>query len=112
MSTRVLTPELLHSWPAGLDGMQFSIEGLLFVTSESAYVTISNNGNEMRVPVSDETFIERLLGDVPCYLGGNYLYHDSVRLVGFLSLVKDSNSAAISKVESGLISRDGDEFSF
>lgn len=111
MSNQNLTPDLLQSATADLNGKRFSIEGLLVVSGESAHIDISSSGMETHVPINDSTLIERLLDQVPCYLGGECLYRDRVQLIGFVAAA-GGNSVAISTVESGLLSRDGETFSF
>jgi len=108
---QILSSAALQGEAFNLDGKVFSIEGVLIVSGESAYVDISVVGLPTRIPINDATLMERLLNEVPCYLGGEFLYRDSTRLVAMVE-VRCDRDVVISKVESGVIFREGEVFAF
>ena len=110
MTNQILTAEILYDVSASLDGASVTIDGLLVVAGEFAHIEVSGQVNSVNLSINDPTLIGRLLDEVPCYLGGDYLYRDSVRLVGVIAKV--NNGMVISKIESGVLSRDGESFSF
>jgi hypothetical protein len=56
--------------------------------------------------ILDEHFLDALLGQVPCYVGGEHAYWDEIELRGEL----DSTGTRLMRVLWARIMRDGDAF--
>jgi hypothetical protein len=110
MTSQILTPELLHRDLIKLNGTRVTISGVLIV-DESAHIELTGPDGTVRLPIEDSAFIGRLLDEVPCYLGGAPLYHDPAQVVAIIT-VKANAIAAISSIESGILTRDGESFNF
>lgn len=111
MTIQLLTSKYLLDSPSLLHGKRFRIHGSLIVTDKSSWIEFDDDDSGSCLQIGDDNLIKKLLDTVPCYLGGQYLYHDPVNLICVLEKTKD-NGVRISRVESGELIRDGDNFTF
>ncbi len=71
---------------AGADGgavEEREFSGTLFVQGDKAWMETGGDGRI--VTIDDPSLLDRLLKEVPCYVGGPYLYWDDVVLTGRLA---------------------------
>jgi len=89
---------------------KFIFDGRLFVRDDKAWLEVGCVETVI-IPIVDHGFVDRILEVVPCLVGGEYLYDDSVLLNGDLDF-RDGNFSIIS-IESGTLNRDDEgEFVF
>ncbi|UQV44298.1 hypothetical protein KIV45_21020 [Janthinobacterium lividum] len=110
MKNRLLTMNLLLGDLHAINGLDFIVCGVL-IAGESSYMEISENERIFKIIIEDSTLIDRLLDEVPCYMGGEDLYRDAAKIMATIS-VKENSVVVISKVSSGVLTRDDDNFSF
>ncbi len=108
MDNQILTPELLLNAAGVLDGKRVTIAGILSVGGELAFVEFPDS--TIKLVIRDKALKRKLLDSVPCLLGGDYLYHDIVRLVGVLQNV--DGKMEVKLVESGVLTCEGEDFAF
>ncbi|MBB5020637.1 hypothetical protein HNQ59_003962 [Chitinivorax tropicus] len=85
-------------------------EGILIVQEDKATLCIESDEESVCLKISDDDFLDRLLDNVPCYVGGKYLYCDSASIIGSVFLEK--NNFYISCVVRISIFRGGEVFNF
>ncbi|KAF0812568.1 hypothetical protein IGB42_02857 [Andreprevotia sp. IGB-42] len=67
--------------PARYMDVNILVKGLLAVRADKTTPYIEGATEETRLEISDRDFVDRLLDNVPCYVGGKFLYHDQVSIV-------------------------------
>jgi len=110
MINEALILDILLNKNANLEGSRMAIEGTLRVIGDSIFVDVDAGDRKVSVSITDSTLFGRLLDEAPCYLGGEFLYNDPVKLIGLLE--KKENELLISLVESGVLYRDNESFPF
>ena len=83
-----------------------TINGTLVVEGDASCLDIE--GAEIRV--SDDDFIDKLLDNVPCYVGGKYLYSDAAVIQG--TLIVKNGVLHMENIKSVTISREQESFTF
>jgi hypothetical protein len=76
---------------------------LFLVCGESAILKLGEQEGD-KISIIDPTFVDRVLDIVPCYVGGECLYDDTVQLQGRISLY--DSKMVIGSVESGKLFRE------
>jgi hypothetical protein len=110
MINETLLLDILLNNQANLEGNMIAIEGTLRVIGDSIFVDIDTGDCKVSVSVTDSTLFGRLLDEAPCYLGGEFLFNDPVKLIGLLE--RKENELLISSVASGVLYRDNESFPF
>jgi hypothetical protein len=111
MEVLKLTHHDLSSSASRFAGRRVDLQGVLTVEGERAYLVLDPGDSKIEVAIRDIGFVDRLLGNVPCYVGGRYLYRDTASLQGTLT-VEGSSQIALRDVISVRITREDEEFEF
>ncbi len=83
------------------------VKGRLVLSDEESFVEMKDSsGNIIFLKVVDRVFLEELIKQIPCYLGGAYLYDDDVEFY------VEREGEYITKIYSGKIVRDNDVFDY
>lgn len=62
-------------------GNEVSLTGTLIVKGEDCFVVENSNALDMRIDLPNDT-VDKLLDEVPCSVGGEFLYSDTVIVLG------------------------------
>lgn len=105
MSEEVLTLEMFHNSTFADGGVRVEMDGILHIGSKGFFILFSHE--KIKIPIVEEGIVRRLLHAVPCYLGGENLYRDTVRVVA--TLQKMDGRVEIRTIESGVLTREEEE---
>jgi hypothetical protein len=87
------------------------LDGVLVVEGDESYLIVDPENSKIRVTVRDAGFLNRMLDNVPCYVGGQYLYQDNATLHGTLGIVGE-NQLELRDIKSVRVSRETETFEF
>ena len=95
-----------------LDGVWVALAGELFV-SNSSYLEIQGEGRKISLPIDASLILEKrlLAAKISPYMGGPYLYNDTVEIVALMA-IGGNGKISISSIESGILSRNGNQYKF
>src|SRR5690349_17879823 len=89
METLKPTPADLASDASRFSGSVVMLEGLLTVQGRKMVnLIVDPAASKIRVTIHDPGFVDRMLENVPGWVGGPYLYYDNATLEGTLSVGK------------------------
>jgi hypothetical protein len=93
---------------AVIAGSNIEISCLLYFSDRNCFLSLREH--EFSIDVTDMTLETRLLETVPCNLGGQYLYQDTVIIQGIFE--HSESGIEITRIEHGELHRDGELFKF
>lgn len=86
------------------------VRGVVFVRDDKALLFSSDADKGPFLEIVDKNFIDRLLDNVPCYVGGEFLYRDRVTIIGHLHV--GESEVTLGEVSGGRLERGGEVFEF
>lgn len=89
------------------DGALLKINGRLII-GNTASIVIELDGGFVSLKIYDTDFLDNILYNVPCYVGGKYLYDDTVQIIALIGKV--GNETGIKVVNSCVLNREDYQF--
>jgi hypothetical protein len=106
-----LTHRDLASKPRRFAGQLVTLSGLLMVVDKWSCLILDPERSKIEVAIDDPGFGDRMLADLGCKVGEDYLYRDTASLQGTLT-VKRAGQFALSEVTRVHVTRGHKEFEF
>lgn len=85
-------------------------KGTLFVTGDNnCWISIQKENNENeKIEIACDNLVDKLLDNVPCRLGGNYLYEEQSEISA--TLMQDGDKTVFGNLDRIRIVREDEEF--
>ena len=89
---------------------QLRVEGLLVIEGDDCYIVSGRDARQNRIDLYGDDIIDALLDEVPCYIGGDFLYEDEAIVEGVLKNNGSGNGYILSNIKMIVLYRGDEEF--